>query len=294
MGSLSKMFPVFLDDRPKDQRNLRSIPKQIDSKIQDLILAVHLPALKEGSLLASATAPQVVIPASAAKSEEQVYQRKESSAGERMFQLPVKYFPIGLLPCDLYPWINALMQFLLFVPTLRELFIYIPKSLKPFNEFINQYALDLEERKQVSRADSLQVVRCLIGKFPSLIHSFRPMANLQEIIHILFQSTGLSFDWRVPWLETKEKSAPYECLIGHRTIEKQRQYIVSGRACFDLDAFIEYRPDGEEAGSYFTYLKVGNGWVQCADDRISHLRRSAFLEVPLSRGILFHYQRSLL
>lgn len=61
--------------------------------------------------------------------------------------------------------------------------------------------------------------------------------------------------------------------------------------CFDLDAFVEYRIDEGDRASYLAYLKIDGVWVQCDDQRISTLKRSISLDIPLRRGILFHYRR---
>ena len=60
---------------------------------------------------------------------------------------------------------------------------------------------------------------------------------------------------------------------------------------YELDAFIEHRMEEGEAGNYFAYLKIDGAWVQCADERILPIRHSTFLDLPIRRGILFHYRR---
>ena len=304
--------------------------KPTDIKIHDLIrLRMSLPMLKEGGLLASATAPQVVIPASHSMNHEEKYlypsrQRRPALVFRRAAAVPLNYFPLGLDRCEPHNWINALMQFLLFIPLLREIFSYTPTSFRPFNEFIDQYFSDWEEKRLVSRANSYELVRTLLGKFPQFF-KISGTANLHEIIQSIshcacaytsFNDSGFRSDWQILWDSNKELSlqeiferiaVPPELLIvpqllydpvkrknSHALSSEtlRRQYFSTQEAiCYDLDAFIEHRMEEGESACYYTYLKVDGTWIQCADERIVPLRRSTLLDLPLRRGILFHYRR---
>ena len=334
MHPLSTARSEPIDDRPRNNRPLE-VPRQpTDSKIHDLILPrIALPGLKEGSLLATATAPHVVIPASHVmkKNREgniQMPRRKRPFLiPRRAAALPSKYCPIGVMRCEPHNWINALMQFLLFIPQLREMFAYTPQSLYSFIAFIDLYFVDVEENRIVSRADSSELIRCLIGKFP---HLFRYMgvANLHEVIQAISQcactltskaDAGFRPEWQILWNPEedlmlheilKQKIVPPELLIALKLLydpamrkrpeqlfcrSLQRQYFSSTTtASYELDAFIEHRTEDGEAGDYFAYLKIDGTWVQCADERIVLLRRSTSLDLPLRRGILFHYRRILI
>jgi hypothetical protein len=72
----------------------------------------------------------------------------------------------------------------------------------------------------------------------------------------------------------------------------QRQFFTRPDCyCYDLDAFVEYRPDGKDSqGDHIAYLKLEGIWYQCDDDQIIPLR-STQLNMALSRGILLHYKR---
>jgi hypothetical protein len=320
-----------IDDRPRNHRKPELPRKPTDIKIHDLILPrIALPALREGPLLATATAPHVVIPnVHLVKKEERLEwfqmprKKKPLLIPRHAPAFPSKYFPIGLERCEPHSYINALMQFLLFIPLLRELFAYTPPSLHPFNEFIDQYFFDIEEKKKISRADSSELIRCMLGKFPHLFRH-RGVANLHAIIDSLSQcacasttlgDAGFRPEWQILWNTEKELSlqpifkmpiVPPEILIALQSLYDsaskpealfcralQRQYFsTETSACFELDAFVEHRTEGDEAG-YFTYLKIDGAWVQCADERIVSLRRSTSLDLPLRRGILFHYRRVL-
>jgi hypothetical protein len=233
---------------------------------------------------------------------------------------PSNYFPIGLNRCEPHNWINALMQFLLFFPLLREIFAYTPPSLRPFNEFIDQYFFDLEEQRLLSRANSCELVRCLLGKFPQFFQ-IPGTVNLHEMIQAIshcacastsYDDVGFHSDWQIYWDSNQEFSLeevfardaiPPELLIMLLPpLQKKNQSAFSANlckqyfssratVCYDLDAFIEHRMEEGESACYYTYLKVDGMWVQCADERIVQLRRSTLLDLPLRRGILFHYRR---
>ena len=87
--------------------------------------------------------------------------------------------------------------------------------------------------------------------------------------------------------EAFEKGYPPDLFVAESSLKKQ-QFIRSD-LCYDLDAFIECRPDGNTA-SFITYVKMAGGWYQCDNERIT-LLRSNCLGVPLHRAILLHYRR---
>jgi hypothetical protein len=308
-------------DRTGNQSAKRDRPRKMtDIKIHDCVLPrIHLPVLKEGSLLASATAPQVVIPGSQGmKNEDPLFSmpRQERSVlmKRRKVACPSHFFPIGLVRCNECFWINAWIQFILFIPLLRELFAYTPPSLHPFNEFIDQYFVDIDEKRFVSSAESVELVRCLQGKFPQFFQK-SSVVSLFEMIQLLSCSAfgrtapeNFGSEWQIVWDPGQELSleriferdnTPPELLIGLQPLfdpmagrKVNKQYFSSQSSlCYDLDAFVEYRTDGEESVCYFTYLKIDGTWVQCADERIVVLRRSTVLDMPLRQGVLFHYRR---
>ncbi len=335
MNPLSTARPEPIDDGLRHHRKHNLPRKPTDIKIHDFILSrIALPGLKEGSLLATATAPHVVIPASLVTKQkdreaniQMPRRRRPVLIPRRTAALPSKYCPIGLEPSEPHNWINALMQFLLFIPTLREIFAYTPQSLYSFNAFIDQYFVDVEEKRVLSRADSNELVRCLIGKFPHLF-KYVGVANLHEIIQAISQSActltsladaGFRPEWQILWDPEqdlmlhevlKQTIVPPELLIALKLLydpamrkkpqqlfcrSLQRQYFSSHTtASYELDAFIEHRTEEGAAGDYFTYLKIDGTWMQCADERIIALRRSTSLDLPLRRGILFHYRRVLI
>jgi hypothetical protein len=86
--------------------------------------------------------------------------------------------------------------------------------------------------------------------------------------------------------EALQKGTPPDLFVSESSLKKQ-QFIQSD-LCYDLDAFIELRSDGK-AASLIAYVKMGGGWYQCDNDRITLLRSNS-LTVPLSRALLLHYR----
>lgn len=305
--------------------------KSVDHKIRNFVLSrIHLPL--EGSLLASTTALHSMIPIMLGTKNEENWikmpkRRKPILVSAQKKTAPSKYYPIGLIRIESYRWINALMQFLLFIPILREFFAYTPDSLFPFNEFIDQYFFDILEKKLISIADSMDLIRCLARKFPRFFQE-AGVVNLLEIIRVISDAActmtslgdaGFRPEWQIVWDPKQDLSfqeifdrsvLPPELLVGllplfdpilrrqpesflGRTLLKQ--YVSSHSfSCYELDAFVEHRSDIGEKACYFTYLKIDGGWIQCADERVLPLRRSTSLDLPLRRGILFHYRRVLI
>jgi len=224
---------------------------------------------------------------------------------------------------------NALMQFMLFLPGFADLFFFAPRSFHPFQDFIDHYRAEQHEIKNeaitISSANTPSLIRCAMRNLPS--HLFKNGIDLYEILQNLIKnlfpklpeilaSTAKSYfpdsiafhpEWHLIWpikegktldemVQQKSSEKPPELLISIKGVEesscnliKKQFFTPSDWFCYDLDAFIELRPDGGTA-SFITYLKIDGGWYQCDDDRISHLRSNS-LNVPLCRSILLHYKR---
>ncbi len=225
-------------------------------------------------------------------------------------------------------WINpfnALMQFILFLPGFADLFFFAPKSFHPFQDFIDHYKAEQNENKEVSSADTPSLIRCAMKNLPR--HLFKDEIDLYKILQHLIQSLfpalpalsassaksyfpdSIAFQpkWHILWeiksgktldelIQEKWDEKALELLVSVNGVEesscnliKKQFFTPSDWFCYDLDAFIELRPDRGSA-SYITYLKIDGGWYQCDDDRISHLRSNS-LNVPLCRSLLLHYKR---
>jgi hypothetical protein len=271
----------------------------------DLIPDIAMPVLEEKLELVSPKLPP----------------KKKSKASDW------KYIPIGLPRCDAFHSLNTMMQLILFLPGFRELFSFAPRSFQPLSTFIDQYQTDQFEHRSVSSADPTKLLRCLMSQLPSHLFRFRNRIEIHEIIFALVKACfpqlidipsgydfiGLHPEWHIFWDVSlpfslvaenhlvkycKHPRRPPELLVSEKNKGEamacqliQRQFFTQPDArCYDLDAFIEGRPDGSQQTHYVAYLKIDGTWFQCDDERISTLR-STSLNVPLHRSLLLHYKR---
>lgn len=247
---------------------------------------------------------------------------RDQSPGGKRLQIQgggprqIEYLPpIGLRYCGAYQWINAWMQFLIHLPKFTELVSFVGKSFDPFRVFVDQYMIDQKEGRSVSFAESASLVLCLLQNHPVYLSRFSDPVDFYEIFRCFFKSlfspiilggnTSFcdSIVFHAEWfmvLDHQElsqsvlASLPSEIMVAFaRDALKrpQRQYFLNkGRYFYDLDAFIECRPDPNGA-HYVTYVRIGGVWYQCEDEKIRYIS-SRTLSVPLSRGALFHYKRA--
>jgi hypothetical protein len=327
--------------------------KKKDSRILDLVLErLSLPHFNyQGSLLATLTTPQVQF---SVLSEPPIYKQPKKIIhllkDAQKFITPRKentvLRPIGINRCEYNNWINALMQFIVFIPSLSEMFAYTPKSLSPFIEFIAQYRKDQDYNKSVTLASSAKILESFRKKFSiNVFQKENPVQHFCEILKLLMDSVHLGGgfeemeeidllalhpDWRIDlqlagsltWEEKIEKHFklcgffekadldlflpfPKELLVSlqntsqpfESTSDKvfpKKQFFLSylGTPCslYEMNAFVEYRPDGSDKGDYITYVKAEGDWLQCDDTRVILLRPSN-LSIPLRRSFLFHYKK---
>ena len=226
-------------------------------------------------------APQIVIdllPAFESAKMEYASQGKRKS---KLRKTPlIRKAPIGLRPIDPEGWLNALMQFILFIPGFSELFFFAPRSFYPFQEFIDQYYQDQQENRSLSTANSIALYRFIASRFPSL--------HLLEIFPFLLRVLHPKWALRKNLDEAFEEGYPEDIFIMDSALKKQI-FTEPDFFCYDLDAFIEQRPDGSSV-NFITYVKNEGVWYQCDDDRITQIRSNC-LAIPLYRAILLHYKR---
>lgn len=240
----------------------------IDSKLKGFLLERMSRA--PGGLLPTAMAPQIVVhllPRFEARKEKRKIRVKGSLLGKKG--------PIGLLPVEA-SWVNALMQFILHVPGFVDFFYFIPKSFSIFQEFIEQYGADQQEGRMVSLADGAHLLRFI---------RMRLSGSFEEVFQFLVRLLQTKWEVFECFEEGVNRRVGDLFLLGACL---KRQFF-SETICYDLDAFIEYRPDGDR-GAYFAYVKVEGVWYQCDDDRITQLK-SHCLSLALQRSILLHYKR---
>lgn len=284
-----------------------------------------------GALLPTATAPRIMFNLlSAALAVSNV----EEEEGEKEIALMApsrrkkrgklrrvlrRVAPIGLKKAPPHDWINAWMQFLLYLPRTLELFSFLPRSFDPFREFRDQYLADAYEKEGISSANGSYLVRSLFKVLPSYLFKNGSQVDPYEVLKCFMEAAfpiekvggGLSsvlfhLERHVIWdfndkasldkaLAEKILSAPQEILVSLKNkpssqVIKKQIFHTASFSCYELDAFIESRPDVKRGVSYIAYVKVDGLWYQCDDERVTTLL-STHLHVPLQNGVLLHYQK---
>jgi hypothetical protein len=109
-----------------------------------------------------------------------------------------KVFPIGINTNTYNNWINALLQFVIFIPSLRGMFDFTPSSLLPFCFFIDRYLYDSFNNKFITNANSEKVIECLYEIFSenSILKKTSKVDIYQVlllIMNLLYDSTSFSY-----------------------------------------------------------------------------------------------------
>lgn len=227
--------------------------------------------------------------------------RKEKEPLVFRRKLIKKRLPIGLRHNQYAHWLNAFMQFVIFVPALRSLFDYTPKSFFYFNLFIDQYLQEQQEGKAFCSFDSLLLLDSLasffqrsfyfcegVFNFLGLLIEVRKSANFfkKDLVEIEMDKMELE--------ESLKQGMPLEILaaqtMSFNKKNKPKKQLAFADCFYELDAFIECREDVMGKNSYFAYLKHEGVWYQCDDLRIVEMR-SDYLQTALNRSLLLHYKR---
>jgi len=269
-----------ISERKQDDRSLRPVQKPIDSKVRGYVL--ERIAHAKGGLLPSASAPEIIIGLLPGfESGKMEYAPREKKKAKPRKTPLVRRAPIGLQSVDQEGWLNALMQFILYVPGFAESFSFAPQSFYPIQEFIDHYHHDQHENRSVSTANGASLLRFFSLKLPGYC--------LREIFRYLV--CLLHPKWTVhEQLSEALKLAKSDLFVTECSLKKQ--IFAEPELYYDLDAFIEMRPDGFNV-NYIAYVKVDGNWYQCDNQRITQIR-SDNLTLPLQKGILFHYKSILL
>lgn len=274
--TINSIFPAR--ERLPEEESSR-ICKLVEFKALDFVFERISHA--KGGLLPSITAPQIVIdllPDFEVTKVEHMLRKKRKAVLRKA--PPIRKVPIGLRSVDPEGWINALMQFILFVPGFSDLFFFAPHSYRVFREFIDQYDHDQQEQLALSSANASSIFQLLVSKLASL--------SLMDVFRFITQV--LQTGWEVcKSLEEAVVKGFKNDLFVTETHAKSAFFVQLDRYYYDLDVFVEQRPDGA-LKNFIAYVKVGGGWYQCDNERIVQLR-SNHLEVPLRRAVLLHYKR---
>jgi hypothetical protein len=259
--------------------------------------------------------------------------------------------PIGIAGVKNNSWINALMQYIIFVPSLRSLFDFAPRSLVSFSNFLDKYHCDQQKNKAVTLAESSSLLLCLMKNFPKFFSYYcNGDIDLYGVLSLLSHSIQSSNTKMLYKQKNKSNSAEWhivcrkrrcDCLsldqhiadsirklqkkdsnnngafyfplelvvafkkcggrkyddqefISHPAFQAKTQYFFSDKGlfsvCYNLEAFIEQRPDSGNSCFYVTYVKINGSWYQCDDERVKQIR-SHNLNGPITRGVLFYYKR---
>jgi len=219
---------------------------------------------------------------------------------------------VGLRKAEPHGWINSLMQLVLYLCGSEDLLCFIPRRYQPFLDFADQYFRDQHENRAVSSANSASLIRCMWKELSPSILDQRGRVNFYEVFTQLTRalfpvvkpgdaSAILHPEWQVgigggSTLEEviQKKGRPPEILIsfeGENNLAVKKQlFFESDSLYYDLDAFVEKRPDGERPPSYIAYLKADGVWYQCDDERIVALRSNC-LSCALTKCLILHYKR---
>lgn len=263
-------------EQPRSEKKIER-QRLIDSKVRGFVLEKI--GQNKGALLPTASAPQVIsflLPGSEPSKMNALQKKRKNRL--RKTPLPRK-IPIGLMPADSEGWINAFMQFVLYVPGFAESFSIAPRSFSPIQEFIDQYHHDLAEGRGLSNANGKALMALFALKFPDL--------SLQEVIEELIRLLMPKWVVHKGLYQALLKPRAADLFLAVNGLNKQL-YADPGQY-YDLDAFIEKRPDGARA-NYIAYVKVEGCWHQCDNERITQLR-SDLLILPLQRTVIAHYRQ---
>lgn len=272
--SVTPVTPVR--DRTRDEVATAPVHKPIDSKVRGFVLERMSHA--KGGLLPSASAPQIIFGLLPGFESGKIAPKEKRKSKLRRTPL-VRRVPIGLTPVDPEGWLNAFMQFILYVPGFAEAFSFAPRSWYPIQEFIDQYHHDQQENRSLSSANGAALYRFLSFKLPHF--------TMQEMCETFIRTLHTKWEIHHSIHEALKTVGASDLFVTESVLKKQ---IFSGpNLCYDLDAFIERRPDGGNV-NYIAYVKIEGSWYQCDDERITQFRSDS-LSLALQRAALSHYKR---
>ncbi|MBN2479482.1 MAG: hypothetical protein JXA94_04570 [Parachlamydiales bacterium] len=225
-------------------------------------------------------------------------------------------------------WVCALAQFMINIPSIKNMFDFTPKSFLPFNVFIDCYEYDKKNMQKSATYSCDMLLDCLIKKFPqNYFIKNKGKIDIYKILNLimnaLFEEDGffeyennsdlLAFhpNWQVLLdpkitqpLENilefifKRQNLPKELLLGYRWFFNDKKTKISKKLLPRKHIFLKnnfYELDAfieyREDGkysSYITYLKIDNTWYQIEDLKVKTISANN-LFLPLSKSIIQHY-----
>ena len=186
---------------------LSDLAKTLNSKINGLALA-KIPTSQLGIICGHlvAAAPQVVfsilpktIKLSSIKkniADKKLIKQKKLLDEKKekpniLYKNSIK--PIGILNNHFYPWINAFLQFIIFIPSLKEMFFYTPKSFSSFNDFFDAYIEDQRVNKESTKYSTTDVIESLYSRFKDFFSSHKKVdlfSLLKKIMSLISSRTS--------------------------------------------------------------------------------------------------------
>jgi hypothetical protein len=260
----------------------------------DTVFRQKKPRVSSG-LLATATAPDVVAPFTDERQERRPKKPPPIRPAARSR-------PLGLPPCPLLPFVNPFLQLLAYLPIYRELLPFAPRPWDVLHRFLLDYA-----REQEADSEECPVSHGALALFQQL-----PLPPDEPPFPWLLNAIGAIFPpLSPPTLATDprrrlfwDRWAPLDRLFKHgfndyfvfphisptcpvgscEVIPRQ----LFQPACYELKAFIEWRPEGVGQSEYIVYLKFDGSWYQCRDLTVAPIL-SPHLGMPLHSGACLLY-----
>jgi hypothetical protein len=294
----------------KQGEQLYSASKGVGTKISSFVLQSIRGEAPKSEGIRKPTNAKILDPSkSALKTLNPLDQNKEKS----FLYVSSLSSPIGLHACPNCSWVNAWVQFVMYLPRFLEFSSSAGKGFDPFYLFLSQYLFDQREGRSISSANSSIV-------FQSLQQSMDPSfegVHLEEVTSSFFKEifpfsgkTSSSLFFRTDWivmldekiqekLDQLYKKSPLEILIGGPLKVNSNAFLVQWQLFpkkenfyYDLNSFIEARL-GKAGFVYVTYIKLGRVWYQCENETVQTIS-STMIDIPLQRGVLFYYKQMIL
>lgn len=263
MGSIKPVdFPEGYASRSRffDGKNC----KKKDQKILTLVLQKMDLLEEEGSgLLASACAPQVVL--------QKVLGKKQRSK----HSIPQNNYPMGIYSNETAHWLNACLQFMIFIPALLQWTYFLPKRFDPLKDFIETYRQNLAKQEAIESISS-----DLIAQFNVDITN-----PIFSFFHILKESIPTPL--KIPFFLEVPKQADEFFIYLTNTSKNPHLFYVFEERFYELTAFIEKR---EKGNVYLAYLKVEGKWFQCDDHRVLPFP-ARNLKIALDGAVFCYYKK---
>lgn len=331
------------NDLKRDER-MGFFPKEVSSALSQRILKLALDKIVAnctGMIFDHfvAVSPSIILDTLPKNLNLPILKKRKNSKRIEKEDLPEYYLknlknreekyriPIGINPTYFCNWLNSFLQFIIFIPSLRTLFDYTPKSYSAFNNFIDMYLSDQEEKKLVTGASGAEVFELISSKYNlktndlleilnSILMSVVPLSQIilknsffgkfliaQNEWRLSFSEESVSLEQGLEFLIREGISLPLEILIDCKRTGKKKDGRVPFKYSthlflfdnfnfqnyYELDSFLECRPD-VDSDSYFAYLKVEGLWYQCDDSIVKPVSASS-LPLALSKGVMFHYKK---